>query len=188
LAQQNAYFVRSGALAANNDIKLYDVGNLFACSQNIATGGSTLGEIYVDYVVVLMTPQVGSSDASVDASIVSGAGGGMIDSLPFGNGPTEVSSLSTLFSYDSGTGNFTFLRSGQWLVAVNFVGTVITDVSVNGNVVQTEIASSGGTGGNYGLGIYIVNAVIGKTIQFETTATTISASSMRVAPYPYVLG
>lgn len=49
-------FIRSAGLAANLDIKTYDVGNL-----NIATQGeadtTAIGELYVEYDVELITPQ-----------------------------------------------------------------------------------------------------------------------------------
>jgi hypothetical protein len=49
-------YVRSGALAANLDIKTYDVGNLFVATQGEADT-SAIGELYVVYDVELITPQ-----------------------------------------------------------------------------------------------------------------------------------
>lgn len=50
-------YVLSGAQPINTDIKTYDIGNLFVALQS--NGGDTsAGELYVEYVVDLLTPQI----------------------------------------------------------------------------------------------------------------------------------
>jgi len=56
LRKQKTYFVRPAGLPANTDIKEYDTGNLFAITQGVTTSGAVLGELYVEYDVLLMTP------------------------------------------------------------------------------------------------------------------------------------
>lgn len=56
LSKNKSYFVRPGSQPANTDIKLYDVGNLFVISKGVTTADAALGELYVDYDVMLMTP------------------------------------------------------------------------------------------------------------------------------------
>jgi hypothetical protein len=72
ISNQKGYYIRDSALGANQDIKLYDTGNLFICSQNVATAGSLLGELYVEYEIHLMTPQLPSAPV---ASTLSGTAG-----------------------------------------------------------------------------------------------------------------
>jgi len=48
--------VRSNAIAANLDIKTYDTGNLFVCTQGQADA-SAVGYIYAEYEVKLSAPQ-----------------------------------------------------------------------------------------------------------------------------------
>jgi len=56
LSKQKSYFVRPGALPAGGDIKMYDTGNLFVCTQNVTTASAVCGELYVEYEVELLTP------------------------------------------------------------------------------------------------------------------------------------
>lgn len=58
LSKRKSYYVRNGILAANQDIKLYDTGNLFSGTFGQATDGDFVGELYVHYRVRLMTPQL----------------------------------------------------------------------------------------------------------------------------------
>lgn len=52
-------YVRSGALLGNNDIKTYDVGNLYVATVGTPNAVTTiLGELYVEYTVRLRTPQI----------------------------------------------------------------------------------------------------------------------------------
>jgi hypothetical protein len=64
LHKQKSYFVRPAGVPVSADVKLYDVGNLQVASQG-ATSAATLGELYVEYDVLLMTP---SFDALSDNS------------------------------------------------------------------------------------------------------------------------
>jgi hypothetical protein len=57
LSKSKSYYVRNGPLSANQDIKTYDVGNLFLCTQG-NPDTSIVGELYVKYKVRLMTPQL----------------------------------------------------------------------------------------------------------------------------------
>lgn len=59
LHKQKTYFVRSSPLAANQDVKLYDVGNFFIATQGQADTAS-IGELYVHYSVRFSTPQLGN--------------------------------------------------------------------------------------------------------------------------------
>lgn len=82
LHKSKTYYIRSGALNANQDIKMYDVGNYFIATQG-QTGTAVLGELYVEYVVDLFTPQL---DSNVPSCSITGATGISIP-LPFGTAP-----------------------------------------------------------------------------------------------------
>jgi len=52
-------YVRGTTAPTNTDIKTYDIGNFFAATQGTAAGqAASLGEIYVEYSVRFMTPQI----------------------------------------------------------------------------------------------------------------------------------
>jgi hypothetical protein len=55
-------FIRSSALAANQDVKTYDVANFHLAVSGFA-GATVSGELYVDYEVELITPQSVASGA-----------------------------------------------------------------------------------------------------------------------------
>lgn len=57
LKKRTSYYVRSGALSANQDIKLYDTGNFFIATQGQATT-APVGELYVHYRCRFRTPQL----------------------------------------------------------------------------------------------------------------------------------
>lgn len=59
LTKRKSYFVRRGTLTAGQDIQLYDTGNLFLATQGQADAAA-VGELYVEYEVELMTPQLGN--------------------------------------------------------------------------------------------------------------------------------
>lgn len=58
LNKRESYYVRTGALSANQDIKLYDTGNLFSATQGMSDPQITVGELYVKYKVRFSTPQL----------------------------------------------------------------------------------------------------------------------------------
>lgn len=57
-------FIRTGDVPAGSDPKLYDVGQLFSCSEGQAAATAMIGEVYVTYVVDLFTPSAEHEEAS----------------------------------------------------------------------------------------------------------------------------
>jgi len=82
-------FIRLGSLAANLDIKTYDVGNLFVCT----TDGSAVNwsKLWVEYDVELINPQLPSS-GSVGSGTLNAAGGSLAQATPFGAAPVAAGS------------------------------------------------------------------------------------------------
>lgn len=182
LSQQKAYFVRSAAAPAATDIKLYDVGNLFACSQNIGTGGATLGELYVEYDILLMTPQLQSEGESGTDSFKASSVGGETAAIPWGLNPTLQGSLQPdLLSYDNATSTFTFNRAGFFGVTIRFGGTVITAVNVAGTLATSgfTVVNSTSTSALFASSSGR-QAVIGDTLIITASATTITGATLVV--------
>jgi len=73
LRKQKTYFVRPAGVPTNTDVKEYDVGNLFAITQGVTTAGAVLGELYVEYDVLLMTPVLESLASTGFASSATGS-------------------------------------------------------------------------------------------------------------------
>lgn len=170
LSKRKTLYVRSGALSANQDIKLYDSGNLFACTQGQA-GATTIGELYVEYVIDLMTPQLGN--VGVGASIY-GRFSGTSNSTPFGtvtgNLPATVVSSGTTTSVST----FTFTQPWEGYATLVLAGTGITGVTQGGTgtiVESLEVANAGATAF---IGSYLVTAQAGDTIILTIANTTLT--------------
>lgn len=179
LRKQKTYFVRSGTLSANQDIKLYDVGNL-----NIAVQGQAdtalIGELYVKYRIRFITPQllldgVGlSQSANFNATSLAGA------FTKVGNAPLTA----------SGTGAALTLTSTapyQGLVSFVIVGTTITDIVGSGTATETATGEVINAGGTQGIAPFICNwTAAGQTLVITSTAATASVVSCRVGQYNVV--
>jgi hypothetical protein len=172
LNKRKSYFVRAGDLAANQDVKLYDVGNLFICSQGGA--GVTSGEIYIDYEVRLMTPQLGK--VGVGQSIY-GLYTGSANSAPFasksGNLPATVVSGGTTTSVST----WTFTQPWEGYVSVNVVGTTLAGIAPTGTGTELELADVINSGTTNEVAIYSVVVSAGETFILTISNATISACS-----------
>lgn len=59
-------YIRNSSLAANLDIKTYDVGNVILATQG-ESDSSVIGELYVEYDVELITPQAQAESSCLSA-------------------------------------------------------------------------------------------------------------------------
>jgi hypothetical protein len=174
-------YIRTGSQPANTDIKLYDIGNLFVCSQNVTTTIAVCGELYVEYDVDLITPSyelvVGSGTLQGGAITIVAAPFG---AAPVATGPIILSAVNSVITIAGVT-------IGQEIsVTSAIVGTVITGLST-GTLVGLTAKTVGGANA--------INAAATNAIQFDTflvtaapakftltvTATTVTASEMVVA-------
>lgn len=171
LHKRQTYFVRSGA--SNDDLRLYDTGNFFLCVQGQAST-ALVGELYVEYDVSLMTPQVG--DLGWDHAVW-GEFTGSSNSDPFGTVggilPVTASSTGTTSSVT------TFTFTGPWegfATCVVGVATGLTDFTYGGTCSVTtrgEVINSGAT---QGIAAAEIKAVTGQTLIMTIANTTISSS------------
>jgi len=128
LSKEKTYFVRPGAQPAGTDIKLYDTGNLFVCTQNVTTPSSVCGELYVEYEVELLTPiweNIGGASGTLDAVGLTG----MSQTAPFGTNPL-VGAGSVQLSIPN-PGGLVVSVSGlvvgaEYQLGLGMIGTVIT--------------------------------------------------------------
>lgn len=183
---RNEHFVRTEALGANQDIKTYDVANLFV--STVDGTAVSWGKLWVEYDVSLFTPQFGSQGAAPFGGSVTGAGGGLTAAKPFGAAPTVLGRGFSVSS--SGTNNvITFSRGGDFIVEAQITGTVITAAST--------VYTGSGTSSNFGAGFivnaagtiaiassHVVGAAAGDTLTLTMTATTVTASIMDIGSGP----
>jgi hypothetical protein len=144
LTKRPQYYVRTGALAANLDIKSYDVGNLFVCTGgNVGTTGR--GELYFEYDIDLFTPQLRPDEVSQDlVGGLVGAGGTLSNGNPLGTAPV-LDEQAQGFSVSSS--KITITHPGTYAITSRFAGAdlgVVTHTgsgSVTGLIEETVLAS-----------------------------------------------
>jgi len=146
------HFVRTGSLAANLDIKMYDCGNLFVCSdfQSIPS----LGKLVVDYDVEFYNPQLlPTGDPLVGGSRATN-GGAQTAAALLGVAPVNVHTDLGVVSYDGTYNNLTLANDlKQGLLTLSAAGTSFStpiDPSVLsglGNITRqfTPVVNSGQT-------------------------------------------
>jgi hypothetical protein len=111
-------------LAANLDIKTYDVANFFVNVVDSSTSASW-GKLWVDYEVEFYTPQ---TQTSVPNGVVGGRIGGLTSqtgALPFGTAGA-VESMSKGITYNGSTGDIILEKTGTYLLAINYTGTTLS--------------------------------------------------------------
>jgi len=187
LRKRQSYFNRQGALLASENLALYDTANIFVCVGG-NSGAVTLGQLWCDYEVELMTPQLDSNYGASDSAKVTG-GGTMTAASIFGSASSQAFSRGTLWTLDAVTGTLTFLQNFQGVFAFNFVGTGISSpVNLGGTATSSLIQSTtNGTNTNITC-VAIANALVGQTLILTLAgATTLTTSVMRVGAYQYSL-
>ncbi len=171
---------RSAALASNLDIKTYDVGNLNVATQGCADT-SAIGELYVDYDVEFMTPQVASGSTGSNGQLLVGVSG-TASTAWLGTTPT-----STGQNYFSATGNtFTCLVPGTYLFVNYFASSASTGANSTGTAtIDNSVASSFGSAGNGTSSLTTVRGVtatLGQTVILNDTGSSWSAFSSIITP------
>jgi len=126
-------FIRSTALAANQDVKTYDVGNLWVATSGGA--GVLAGELYVEYDVELMTPQTG---AAIGGSSKVVSGGSVSKTAIFGTVPVITGSL---LSPSTSTDTLTVVNAGHYMLEIEFTGTGIgQNLAVSGTATSVVLS------------------------------------------------
>jgi len=178
---------RSTLLAANLDVKTYDV-----CSLFIATTGcsdfSTLGELYVSYEVDLITPHLSPSlFTSPELSAEINGGGTILPTAPLGSAPVVSGGLPVA----APTGNsIVFNAIGDYLLemvgtGVNITGQGIPTFGASPNIATrslsalTNAASTAGVS-TTGVSVSAVPSALNIT---SYPATSLSGITARLVPY-----
>lgn len=162
-------YVRSAPLAANLDIKTYDVGNFIVATSGQATT-AFVGELFVVYDVEFMTPQLSAADV---VSFRGSSSSALAAATPFGTNFTNAAS-STLNATVNGAGTtMTFNEAFTGLLALSYSGTTMVNQVAGGTATVTLLASVTGTGSSPSTYLYAVTAASGQT--FAPSGGTFSA-------------
>lgn len=128
LKKGKSNFVRPGAQPANTDIKTYDIGNLYVISQGVTTASAVLGELWVEYDVLLMTPVFENAAGVVPVGGNVEGNNTLTAANPFGLTPTVDAQAYGLTMNDAS--RLTFKFPGYYLLTLYMTGTTITDMPV----------------------------------------------------------
>jgi hypothetical protein len=176
LSRMKTQYIRRGTLATGSDIKLYDVGNLFVATQG-QPNTNTQGELYVDYDVTFITPQLEPCYAAASMVAVGGSA-----ASPFGTSLT-ISGAGPL-EYTSGT-TLTAISSGQFLITTQITGTVLSAdalTSTGATPVNTIVAVPNGAATTM-VSAWRMRLQRGDVLTYGITGTTATAMSMFVSAY-----
>jgi len=175
LNKQKSYYVAKGSLASNQDINLYATGYIYICVQGQA-GTTAIGELYVDYRVRLMTPQL--ANPAIGLSFYS-AFSGTSNAAPFatktGNVPATVSSSGTTTSIST----WTFSQAWEGYVTIVLVGTGFSTgmFAPTGTATSVENGEAAPAAGTNAVASYSVTAAPAQTFILTISDTTITSSS-----------
>lgn len=178
LHKNKTNFVRIGTQPAGTDIKTFDIGNLFLISQGISTASATLGELYVEYSLTLMTPVYEPLATTVFGGTITGANT-MTPANPLGIAPLlDAQSQGIAVNAASGV---TFSNNGWYLVTLNVIGTGITVGALSSATLAENTVESAGTNATF---VFYCNNTAVTTRTFTITGTTITSSTVRIAIAP----
>lgn len=167
-------FVRGAALAANQDIKTYDAGNLYIATQGCADA-TAIGELYVEYDVDLVTPQIQSSTPSGGARVSGTAG--LSTTVLFGTNAV-VDADSTLSITVNGAGTtVTFNQAFEGIASCNCVGATCNTIAAGAGTATAVVQGTNSAGTN-GLAVVYITATAGQTFAPTCSgfSTPVSAS------------
>lgn len=179
LNKKAPYYIRVGSLAANQDIKLYDTANLWVCTQGQADT-TTVGELYIEYDVLLMTPQLG--DIAVGTAIYGEwSSAASTNAAPFGGtllGNLQATLVSTGTTSSVTTITFTNPYSGT--IGFNATGTGVSGTSFTGTATRKNALDTVNGGNTNAIGSASFVATAGQTLIISITNTTLTAGDILI--------
>lgn len=169
LQKRKTYFMRAGSIPPNEDICLYDVGNLFVCTYGQAADEAIVGELWIEYDIRLFTPKTLSSGGG--NSIWGQYSATSNSTLAYDNG--NLPATTTFVGNSPIFATWTFTQDWQGVVSWQVSGSGITTPSTAFGTATlgsphftTNTASSSG--------YQTINALAGQTYNTQIGNTAIS--------------
>lgn len=161
-------FLRFGALAANQDIKTYDCGNLHLCT--VDGTAVSWGKLWVEYDVTLFTPQVPAGGFQSTGTLQA-AGGTLAAGTPWGAAPLATGTIVLSNSGADAVVAISNVQIGQEIsFSARMTGTVI---SVFGSATYVGLTKVVGTN--------VFNAAATDAAELSTFTVTALPCSLRLA-------
>ncbi len=177
-------YVRGESVPANTDVKLYDVGNYYICTENQAST-ALVGYLYVEYDVLLMTPQLRASDFGIAGGAITGASS-MSGANPFGTAPAADAQARGISM--SAASVLTVTSPGYYLLTWQVTGTTVTALNASAGsggtlaALTTEMSNAANT--VRVVTVSLLATVPNVTVTFTATAAAVSACTLDVGVAP----
>jgi len=164
----NVQYVRTGPVAAGDNILMYDLGTTRVCTTGNTTSNAVLGDLWVTYEIELKKPRVTSLDTALARSLTTS--GTSADTLnTFGSAHTDQ---TTILGAVVQSNNITFpgTLAGDYLVVINYTGLTAASgpsfVASGGAVLVTPVAIAIGSS----------SAIITAVVRFSGAASSSTVS------------
>lgn len=177
---------------ANTDLKTFDVGTFYVCTQGNADA-SVLGELYVTYDVEFSTPQYNTTGWASLGSNKSTGSTGISSLLLLGSNPTmNIAGSGMNINYSNLTGVYSFTSPGEYLIVYSHTTTAATTGTpavalTGGSLVSTVNAAYSANLANITFTVSIKNAGDTMTITGVTPGAGVTNAQLRIASYPFGL-
>lgn len=185
--------IRTGPLAANLDIKTYDVGNINFCTTGQLTN-KVIGRLWADYEVELITPQ-GEDGVAGFYSHMYTAGGGATRTIPFGLAPALFGKPPHGVAPNSL--GVPFLVPGEYIVSVTASGVTFTNPPtvfwtgpglLNKITALQGVIGVGGTAGSWDYKVLVADVSLAERyleIDFTLACASLTSCNLYTAEYEY---
>jgi hypothetical protein len=179
------HYIRTGPLLQNQDIKTYDVANLFTAVVD-GSPNAAWGKLWVEYTVDFFVPQLPPGGATQLIGGSFSGGGTITPANPLGNAATMTAASSGVVVNNNS--QLTIQEAGEYLMdtAVNGTGVLGITMTPALNCVTTLINTAINAAGTAQLASWkaVAQGPGPMLINMATTATTITASGLQVAGVP----
>jgi len=177
LSKRHEYFTRDGALTGNENLGLYDTGNLFICVGGNSADNVLLGELWCDYEVEFMTPQL-DARSQIDSFLVtdSSFNGAFV-------APTITPSRNPLLAFDSGSSGFYATEPYSGLICFQVTGTVITAILLTGSAISGSVFTSINASATAAVAYAVCNPSMMNQVLPQCVATTYTAARFSLGEY-----
>jgi len=177
-------FVRNGPLSANQDIKLYDAGNMFVCCTEFASAAA-VGKLWVEYDITLRIPALGPNGPAPHGGLIT-AGGVLTPANPLGSIPVLDSQARGISI--SANSVISFSEAGDYVIELSFTGTVITAITYTDGAGITSVGANTVVNTAQTAAVsyrsYRVTNPATATVTVAATATTIVSAVVAVGEAP----
>lgn len=176
LRRRSTYFVDVTGNGSNDESLMVGSFNYATVAMGAIT--EPVGELYVNYTVRLMSPQLDITGGFAE-QISSSAG---LNSSKFvGSSPAITGSTLFVRATDSA---LVCQVAGDYLCTIEWTGTVLSaDTAQAGTASMVRSNAIVNSAGTLAMNIFLVSAGLGSTITLSATATTVTFIRYRFAPY-----